>query len=167
MTLRWVADLKTLDFDIRSYKSELDRFLKEETKDAARSWLRTVLVIIPTWSRASRATFEALANEVGFNVTYGPQRSREDRLILGLKTGRGGLEIKAFKSYHFFYESDLKYLAYNNQNFATPGPAPQPFGKLRNPTPYKFTDAGKNDFESRSFGIRLPSPLQFITGKRI
>lgn len=165
--LRWKANLKTIDFDLRSYKAELDRFLVEETKESAKSWLRTVLVIIPTWSRASRATFEALANEVGFHISYGPQKSKKDRLSLGLQTGRGGLDIKKFKTYHFFYETDLRYLAYNNENLAKPGPPPQPFGELTNPTPYNFDEAGKNDFESRSSNVRLPSPLQFISGKKI
>jgi hypothetical protein len=165
--MKFTPDIKLISFDYAGYKTEFDLRMTEITKDAARSWLRTVLVIIPTWSRASRATFEALANEVGFNITYGPQRSREDRLILGLSTGRGGLDIAKLKKYTFFYETDLRYLAYNEMNNAIPGPPPQPFGRLLNPTPYNFREAGKNDFMSFARNIRLPSPIDFITPKQI
>jgi len=167
MTTRWKPNLKEITFDLKGYKAELDRFLIEETKESARSWLRTVLVIIPTWSRASRATFEALADSVGFNITYGPQLSRKDRLTLGLQTGRGGLKIAKYKTYKFFYETDLRYLAYNEANRAVAGPPPRPFGQLTHPTPYKFQEAGENDFLSRSDQIRLPSPILFIKGTRI
>ena len=165
--MRFTADIKLINFDKSGYLQEFDDRMTEITKEAARSWLRTVLVIIPTWSRASRATFEALANEVGFNVTYGPQLSREDRLLLGLSTSRGGLSINRLKSYTFFYETDLRYLAYNEMNSATPGPPPQPYGQLTNPTPYRFREAGKNDFLSFAQQIRLPNPTDFITPKQI
>lgn len=141
--------------------------MEEKTKEAARSWLTTVLVIIPTWSRASRATFEALAREVGFTVTYGPQLSSKDRRSLGLDNSAGGLRINKLESYKFFYETSLRYLAYNEENFATPGPPPQPFGELTNPTPYNFVDAGKNDFESFAKQIRLPSPIEFIKAQKL
>lgn len=160
------AQLQEIVFDLTGYKRELQNHMEETTKDAARSWLRTVLDIVPTWSRASRATFEALANEVGFNVTYGPILSREDRLTLGLSTSRGGLEFQT-ASYHFFYETDLRYLEYNEFNNATPGLPPQPFGTLRNPTPYRFLEAGMRDFESFQADVKLPSPLGFITGRPI
>jgi hypothetical protein len=104
---------------------------------------------------------------VGFNITYGPQLSRKDRLILGLTTGRGGLRITKLKEYKFFYETDLRYLAYNESNRAVAGPPPRPFGVLTNPTPYKFQEAGKADFLSRSAQVQLPSPLRFIKGKKI
>ena len=165
--MRFRPNIKLINFDKRGFLNHFDDQMRETTKEAARSWLRTVLVIIPTWSRASRATFEALANEVGFNVTYGPQLSKEDRLILGLSSSKGGLSIQKLKSYTFFYETDLRYLAYNEMNSATPGPPPQPFGLLTNPTPYNFREAGKNDFTSFAAQIRLPNPIEFITPKQI
>lgn len=165
--MKFKSDVRLIDFDLRAYKNRLDDFLREEIVESARSWLRTVLVIIPTWSRASRATFEALANEVGFNVTYGPRLSKKDRLPLGLSTSTGGLQITKFKSYHFFYETNLRYLAFNNLNRAIKGVAPGVFAGLIHDTPYKFTEAGAEDFKSRSAQIKLPNPMDFIKGKRI
>lgn len=160
-------NLKVIDFDLKGYLSAMDRKLEEETKRAAKSWLRTVLDIIPTWSKASRATFEALAREVGFNVTYGPLIAKKDRTSLGRRTGRGGLDIDANSHYMFFYETDLRYLEYNEFNRATPGPPPQPYGQLRNPTPYNFLQAGQRDFESFANTVKLPDPTLFISGRKI
>jgi len=166
MSFRFVTDLKLVEFDFSSYKKAMKQQMTEKTREAGRVWLARVLIIIPTWSRASRATFEALAQAVGFNVTYGPQRSRKDRLVLGLQTGRGGLEITK-NSWAFFYETDLRYLAFNEFNQATPGPPPHPFGELRNPTPYHFQDAGKEAFEQFAATVRLPNPIDFIKAKKI
>ena len=160
-------DLQIIDFDLAGYLKAMDAKMTEETKQAARSWLRTALDIIPTWSGASRATFEALAQEVGFRVAYGPQISNKNRKPLGRSTGRGGIDIDANSHYHFFYETDLRYLEYNEFNNAVPGPPPQPYGQLRNPTPYRFLEAGKNDFESFARTVKLPNPSLFISGRRI
>jgi hypothetical protein len=160
-------DLQIIDFDMKSYLSALDAKMEEVTKQAAKSWLRTVLDIIPTWSKASRATFEALAREVGASVTYGPLIAKKDRTSLGRRTGRGGLDIDQNNHYRFYYETDLQYLEYNEFNSATPGPPPQPYGRLRNPTPYNFLEAGRRDFESFAATVKLPNPALFISGRRI
>ena len=164
--MKWKKKLVLIEFDRKAYMATLKKEMTNKTREAGRVWLARVLVIIPTWSRASRATFEALAQAVGFNITYGPQKSRRDRLILGLQTGRGGLEITA-TSWHFFYETDLRYLAYNEFNNASPGPPPQPFGQLLNPTPYHFQDAGREAFERFADGVRLPNPGDFLVPKRL
>lgn len=164
---RFTAQLQKIDFDLKGYLNAMDAKMEETTKQAARSWLRTALDIVPTWSKASRATFEKLANEVGFSVTYGPQLSDKDRTSLGLATSQGGLDIDRNSHYHFFYITELRYLEYNEFNNAVPGPPPQPFGHLRNPTPYHFLEAGRRDFESFSKSVKLPDPSLFISGRPI
>lgn len=165
--MRFNAQVFLIDFDLTGYKAKLDRDLKEITVEAGRSWLRTVLVNIPTWSRASRATFEALAGELGVSISYGPILSKKDRFGLGRSTGKGGLKIVPGKTYHFFYETSLRYLAYNEANAAVAGAPPKPFGRLIHPTPYNFVENGQKDFKSFSETIKLPSPIDFIRGKRI
>lgn len=166
MSFRWAADLKTLSIDRTKYDRALNTHMVERTRKAGQVWLARVLIIIPTWSRASRATFESLAQAVGFNITYGPQRSRKDRLLLGLQTGRGGLDRGKF-AWHFFYETDLRYLAYNELNAATPGSPPQPFGELKEPTPYNFQDAGRDAFEAFATTVRLPNPYEYLKIKQL
>lgn len=166
--MRFTSELSLIDLDLRGYERAVDRELTEKTKEAARSWLRTVLVIIPTWSGASRATFEDLASKVGFNVTYGPQRSFKNRRPLGRATGRGNVSREGH-TWFFTYETDLRYLAYNEFNHVVFGQAPNVFRRegLLNPTPYRFQEAGRKDFESFAQTVRLPSPFNFIRGRRI
>lgn len=165
--MTWNMQLQIIDFDLQGYLGALDAKMEEVTKQAARSWVRTALDIIPTWSKASRATFEALAEEVGASVSYGPLIAKKDRSSLGRRTSSGGLDIDKSSHYRFFYTTDLRYLEYNEFNNAVPGPPPQPFGQLRNPTPYRFLEAGRKDFESFARTVKLPNPALFISGRRI
>lgn len=166
--MKFTRQVSLIDFDRKAFEKYLHQEMTETVREAARSWLTTVLNIVPTWSRASRATFEELAEACGFRVIYGPIRSKEDRLTLGLSTGRGG--VKTTKtSWKFFYETDLRYLAYNEYHHVVYGQAPNVFSRsgLTNPTPYRFQEAGEADFRSFAQNVRLPNPIAFIKPKRL
>lgn len=140
----WKANLSLLQVDPKLV-DEVDAKVKAITEEGARVWLDAALAIVPTWSRASRATFEALAQAVGYNVTYGPIRSFRDRKPLGLKTGFGGVNRNAKGSYEFYYRSELDYLNFNESNSARVGVAGVFKGLIR-PTPYNFREAGQRAF---------------------
>lgn len=164
--MKFKMQLQLIDFDLNGYIRTLEDKIQEDTTKAARSWVYTVLQIIPTWSRASRATFEALANSAGISVPYGPLRAAKNRTALGRQNSRGGIDRQGHV-FFFYYETTLRYLEYNQYNVATPGPPPQPFGELINPTPYRFLEAGQRDFQSFAKTVRLPNPALFISGRRI
>lgn len=152
----WKARLSLLQLDPR-LQEDVDRQMRQLAEEAARVWLDAVLAIVPTWSRASRATFEALAQAVGYKVTYGPVRAFSDRRPLGLSTGFGGLMREAKGSYSFYYRSELRYLNFNESNVARVGVAGV-FKGLINPTPYNFKDAGEKAFRAfakRKLGLVL------------
>lgn len=142
----WKTNLSLLQLDPRVDKKVVDDRMRELTKEGARVWLEAALSVVPTWSRASRATFEALAQAVGYKVSYGPVRSRSDRRSLGLRTGFGGIERRALGTYAFYYRSDLEYLNFNESNVATVGVAGV-FKGLINPTPYNFRQLGNTAFQ--------------------
>lgn len=160
----WKASLSLLTLDLQRYRRDVDRQLLEATKEGARVWLDTVLSIVPTWSGASRATFESLAQAVGYTVTYGPIRSFKDRRSLGQGTGFGGVVRNGPGQYAFFYRTDLRYLLYNEANEARVGEAGV-FKGLINPTPYRFFSEGQKAFEAYARTVRLP--LVQIKSKRI
>ena len=56
--MKLTSEVSLISLDVKGYARHLDEVMTERVKEAARSWLRTVLVIIPTWSGASRATSE-------------------------------------------------------------------------------------------------------------
>lgn len=162
--MKWKANFKAIKFDLDGYKKTLHTYMLKQITEAAKKWLHaTYLAIIPTWSRASRATFQALASSIGETIQYGPQRSRKDRTQLGRSTGKGGLlESEGKFRWHFYYQSTLRYLAYNEYNSATPGAPPRPFATLRHPTPYHFQEAGATEFKEFARYVRLPNPLRFL-----
>ncbi len=163
--MKWTPKFVAPKLDLAAYKTELNRRMQDWIIQAAQAWLNaTVISIIPTWSKASRATFQALAREVRMTIPYGAQRSYKDRESLGLSTGKGGLDIKpaAFR-WHFWYGTSLRYLAYNEYNKAVKGDGPPaPFGELRHPTPYHFQEAGKKEFDTFSKYTKLPNPYKFL-----
>lgn len=155
------------ELDLGAYKRNLNDYMMDWLKQAGVQWLHaTVMAVIPTWSKASRATFQKLARELGTAVPYGPQRSRKDRESLGLATGnQSGVEPDPNNyRWHFKYHSTLRYLAYNEYNRVVYGVAPNVFSKsgLRAATPYHFQEKGKRAFEEFVRFTELPNPFKFI-----
>ena len=150
----WRANLNGLHLPLPGIRAAIDSRVLESTKIGARIWLTEVLSIVPTWSGASRATFEALAQAVGFTVTYGPIRSFKDRRSLGQGAGVGGIR-KTKDGYEFYYSTSLRYLVFNEANVATVGVAGV-FKGLINPTPYKFFEKGEKAFLEYARTVRLP-----------
>ena len=166
--MKFTAKIYLIEFDKRGYLDKLDEKMTETVKESGKVWLRTVLGLIPTWSRASRATFEHLAEALGVGVSYGPVLSNKDRLSLGLQTGKGGLKIAKNRSYYFWYETDLRYLAFNEFNEAVAGDVSGWFSTHRGgPGPYRFQAAGAAEFLSFAQNVKLPNPLEYIKPQRL
>ena len=157
--------------DVDAYRRLLNQQMEEWLKQAARDWLRaTVVAVIPVWSKASRATFQKLANEAGMVLSSGRQLSRKDRESLGRSAseGSGLLPNPRQSRWHFRYQTNLRYLIYNEYNRVVYGQAPNVFSKsgLNSPTPYHFQQKGQQAFEEFSRHTRLPNPYKFLkTGK--
>lgn len=143
----WTTNLRLLQLKPGNPLADADVETRKLTEEAARVWLDAALKVVPTWSRASRATFEALAQAVGYNVTYGPVRAFSDRTPLGLKTGFGGIRKIGPANYEFYYRSELDYLNFNESNVARVGVAGV-FKGLIHPTPYNFRDIANKAVES-------------------
>jgi hypothetical protein len=156
-----------LELDLSSYKDALNSYMEHWVKEAAKNWLNaTVLAVIPTWSKASRATFQKLAREVGTSIPYGPLLSIKDREDLGLSTStESGLELDPENSrWYFKYSTTLRYLAYNEYNHVVYGQAPGVFSKLglTHPTPYHFQELGQKAFDEFSVKTSIPNPFEYI-----
>lgn len=157
--MRFITSLEWIKMDLTAYRRGLIDHLTKINKEAGQLWLHTALQPIPTWSGASRATFVKLARELGTSVPFG-RISAKDRTALGMlnSTGSGVITDPTIPYVGFMYKSSLRYLTYNEFNAATPGPPPQPFGKLRNPTPYHFTTKALAAWEAFAKTAKLPNP---------
>jgi hypothetical protein len=167
--MRFKANFRAPSFDLGGYKTHLNGVMTDWLKQSGREWLSAAILVIPTWSKASRATFQKLANELNTTISYGPQLSDENRESLGLSAGAGsGLEIGK-QRWHFKYRSTLRYLAYNEYNRVVYGQAPNVFSRsgLTNATPYHFQEKGLAAFEMFARSTELPDPRKFIKAVKV
>lgn len=154
----------SLDFDKRGAIRALNTYLKEFVRIGGIKWLdATVLSIIPTWSKASRATFQKLARDLGTSIPYGPQRSHEDREALGRANSAGSGFTSKGNEHYFIYTTTLRYLIYNEFNKATQGPPPQPFSNNVRFTPYRFQERGDVAWDKHVQTINLPSVWKHLS----
>lgn len=170
--MRTRVNFTSFNFDLEGYKAELERYLTQKLKEGGSKWLDATVrtsTIIPTWSGASRATFQKLAQELGTTVPIGPIVARKDRTSLGLANAQGsGVFISAAAgSYKFTYATQLRYLVYNEFNRAVRGPAPQPFSNNVRYTPYGFQGKGQAAWEKFAATVRLPNPYKFLLKGKI
>ena len=133
--MKFRMGLKRMRFDPRLYLSDLDNRVKEVVAESASIWLNSALERIPTWSGASRATFENLASAIGESVPISLAQNAPDRIALGRLNSRGGLERTRAGSWNFYYETSLRYLIDNDQRNVPRGEGGVIWG-LRDPGPY-------------------------------
>lgn len=168
--MKFHVHFKAPTLDVAAYERSLSRYMEDWLKQAAREWLdATVNTTIPTWSKASRATFQKLAQAVGTSIGYGPQRSYKDRESLGRAESEGGVEIdRSTGKFFFYYGTTLRYLAYNEYNRAVKGQAPGVFSKKGIPdTPYHFQMKGQQSFDEFTRFTELLSPFKFLRYKKV
>ncbi len=161
--MKFKGSLALLQFDLEGYKKRLHEHLSEEIARAAFVWLNTVLDEIPTWSGASRATFLALSQEVGFNLSISPKLGGAIGLGIGVGAahGQGTMTADVGKGeYSFKYSTDLPHLVWNE--FNTPAGDPNVFFRLKKPGPYRFQKKGKEAFERIAAEVRLPEPWKSL-----
>jgi hypothetical protein len=133
---------------------------------SGRVWLDAAVnkIPIPTWSGASRASFQKLANELGTTVVVGARAASnwKDRTSLGRSTSQGSCVISDKKKdfYGFVFQSDLRYLDFNEKNHATPGDPPRPMWKTIDNTPYGFLKLGNDAWKAYAEKVDLPEPLK-------
>ena len=162
--MKFKGSLAALTLDVEDYRKRLHEHLSEEIAHAAFVWLNTVLDEIPTWSGASRATFLALSQEVGFNLSISPVA--KSRISLGSSHGQGNMTADSDKSkYTFKYSTNLPHLIWNE--FNSPEGDPNVFYRLKKPGPYNFQEKGKEAFRKIAAEVRLPNPWKSLKSKKV
>lgn len=165
MAIQKKFSITAVTLDLNAWKRQLQKEMEEEIKEAARDWLATVIAIVPVWSRASHATFKPLADAVGFTIPTQPLVAKRDRSGLGQSVSSGRLETTK-ETFHFVYETNLQYLAFNEFNHAEFPDAGifSPQG-LKTPTPFNFTGRAAEEFRRRT--PELPNPFRFLKGRKL
>jgi len=155
---------------VNAWTAKLDATLDKQIGKAATVWLNaTVLLAIPVWSGASRATFLKLARQVGFPLTITGIKASSNRYSaagqagprLGFQQSRGEVSRGATPGvFTFTYGTSLFHLVFNEFQDANASPrAGRLFARLKEPGPYNFQEIGKDAFEDYAKdAVELPSP---------
>lgn len=167
--IKFKARLKAMDFRRSQYQAVLLNHLRSLNERAGQAWLRVVTeeTPIPTWSGASRATFQKLARDLGTSVPIGPIRAKKNRVSLGLANAGQSGTFEDGLSVGFIYETTLRYLAYNEYNAAVAGPPPQPYSNNVRFTPYNFQDRARPVWEAMVKKAKMPNITKYITMRKI
>lgn len=165
--MKFKPNFVSLELDMPEYKRALDQYLTTKLKLGGRKWLDATVrtsTHIPTWSGASRATFQKLAQELGTSVPIGIIRAHKDRTALGRACAQGsGVFVNTSRGlWQFVYQTQLRYLKYNEYNRAVAGTPPQPFSNNVRYTPYGFQAKGAKAWFAFTKNLSLPSPFKYL-----
>ncbi|MCP4896250.1 MAG: hypothetical protein GY906_04675 [bacterium] len=138
--MRFRANLNKLTL-VKGQERLVDDYIEDRIKEAARIWLDAALAIVPAWSGASRATFQALASAVDYHVSIDVAGDAPDRIGLGRLYSQGGVRRLKQGSWEFYYETQLRYLVANETKTVAPRTEGLR-GTMKTPTPFKFREAG-------------------------
>jgi len=138
--MRIVGSFALLSFQIGAARKALNDELNDIMMQATRAWVRTVVSIVPTWSGASQASIQPIANLVGVPVFSTPVAGAPDRR----DTSKGQAELSLEGPRKFFrWNTSVFHFIYNENNNAN-----LVGFHLRNPGPYRSQRRAKTAFDT-------------------
>ena len=159
--MKFRANLKRLALFPRAGTKAVDQYVEGLIQDAAKVWLDAALAIVPSWSGASRATFESLAAAIGYHVDIDVKSTAPDRIALGRLFSRGGLRKVETGHWEFYYQTQLEYLIANETKNVKAGEYGL-IGKTIVPTPYEFREAGAKAVEQYIKSVETDAVLNLV-----
>ncbi|MEN6367690.1 MAG: hypothetical protein ABFC88_12840 [Thermoguttaceae bacterium] len=164
--MKFTYKFNTPRIDVDRYKDALDKHMREVVAQAVMEWLDAVLMEIPVWSGASRATFIKLGMEIGMNIPVAPATgnwahgmftSRMDRRGEGLSQSTGKVEYDQTKGrYVFVYGTTLPWLIWNEYHNANVERDDTLFYRVLKEGPYNFQAKGEEAFKKFAETVELP-----------
>jgi hypothetical protein len=152
--------------DTEAYRKALDKHMRAALAESLMAWLDAVLVEIPNWSGASRATFIQVAGTINAQIEASRSGAPYDRVSEGLANSRGELTTDKGKGiYTFTYGTTLPWLVWNeyhNANIDQDATKWSPPAKLLKPGPYGFQEKGARAFQKVADTVRLPKVASFV-----
>lgn len=152
--------------DTARFTETLDENIKTQIRQAAREWLKAVILKVPVWTGTSKASLQPLGAYLKVKVDINPVAVRKG---YGLSEGRANQEFKFGREgnrwYFSFTEEVAHYLVneYYNANVLQGL-------KLKTPGPYESFKAGERAFQQYidEFLVkRVPNLKDFVYGKEV
>jgi len=153
-----------LFIDINRFTKTLDAAMDVQLRQAARAWLRAVILKVPVWTGMSRGSLKPLGSFLRVKVPISPKAVRK-----GMGPGVGATQ-SAFKfgkeGNKYIFEFDEQVMQYTINEFFNVRP---PIN-LITPGPYGSFNAGADAFEKyvqNEMPGRLPRPEQATVTRRV
>jgi hypothetical protein len=164
--MKFVPKFVAPRLNLSSYRKALHRHMLDVVSQAINVWLEAVLMEIPVWSGASRATFTHSAQVIHYNIPITPVV--QSRVGTGIGEGAGGLEADDNKGrYVFHYSTSLPWLVWNEYHNANVDPDPTLFYRVIKEGPYNFQMKGFQAFRSFASTVDLPPVAPHIQPVRV
>jgi len=164
--MKFVPKFVVPRLNLSSYRKTLHRHMMDVVSQAINIWLDAVLMEIPVWSGASRATFTHLAQVIRYNIPIAPVA--QSRVGIGISEGAGGLEADNNTGrYVFHYSTSLPWLIWNEYNNANVSPDPSLFYRVIKEGPYNFQMKGSAAFLRFASTVDLPPVAPHIQLVRV
>ena len=157
--MKFTAKLLAPRLDLSGYNKSLHQHMLEQISQALSLWLDAVLMEIPVWSGASRATFVKLAQAIGYNIPIVPVT--QSRVGEGMGASAGNVETEKGR-YVFSYSTSLPWLIWNEYNNANVDPDPTLFYRLIKEGPYNFQMKGSLAFLRFASTVDLPPVAPYV-----
>jgi len=131
-----------LGIDTGRFTQTLDTNMKEQIRQAAREWLRAVILLVPVWTGTSKASLQPLGAYLKVAVPVSPVVNRKG---FGLSQGRANQEFSFSREGNIwsfeFKEEVAHYLVNEYFNVNASGKF-----HLKTPGPYRSFAAGEKAF---------------------
>ena len=161
--MKFTYSYRRPSLDLNGYKKVLDKRMKEALAQGLMEWLSAVLIEVPLWSGASRATFVKLAQHIDFSVPVSGGPAPVDRTGEGMTASKGEFVADIESGlYIFTYGTSLPWLIWNEYHNANVDPDPTLFYRLKKPGPYEFQIKGVTAFMHTTRLVDLPRVAPFI-----
>ena len=151
---------QALKVETLKYNKSLDKAMQTQIRQAARAWLRAVILKVPVWTGTSRGTLKPLGAFLKVAVPINPVVTRPD---MGPSVGAGQSEFSFLrKDNTWIFEFDLELVHYViNEYYDVSN-----YIHLRTPGPYDSLQAGQAAFQAYiedNLLERTPNLDTFIT----
>ncbi len=166
--MKFTHSYRRPSLNLEGYKKALDKQMREALAQGLMEWLNAVLVEVPLWSGASRATFVKLAQKIDMQIPVSGGPAPFDRTVEGLAASTGELVADIGSGqYTFTYGTSLPWLVWNEYHNANIDPDPTkwpPPAVLRKPGPYEFQVKGAAVFMHMMRLVDLPRVAPYVSG---
>jgi hypothetical protein len=159
--------LRLLKINKRGYTEALQKAVDTQVRQAAREWLRTVMIHVPVYSGQAAASLVPLGRHLHVAIPIHPdpvaRRRYPGGISIGESQGTFSFSSEGWVS-TFTFSTEVPHYLINEFNAGLGSPP------LRHPTPWASMEHGRNAFMAylqENLKSRIPKITDYITGEDV